>query len=360
MKRIICFHLLNDYSGSPIVLKNIVEQLASTGYSFKIITSKGGVLDSIQNKNVSFLHYNYSFSRHKGLTFLKYLGVQLFSFLYALRYAFQKNTIFYINTLLPVGPALSGWLTGKKVLYHYHENARNKGRAYIILSWFMQRFASAIICVSSQQAQTLKRNQGKHIVPNAISHQMACRLIPHAKQAFLNKTILMAASLKKYKGVEEYATLSSMLPDYHFVLVLSNSQEEIDNFIHVNRTAIPSNLTIYPCQKDIVPFYNEASLVVNLSNKLLVKETFGMTVLEAMTCSLPTIVPTEGGIAELVKEGITGYKIDVQDLNKMADTIHNIFSDEKLYLNLAQNAYNYSKNFSMECAIRKIKDVIEQ
>ena len=45
MKSIACFHLFNDYSGSPKVLKTILEGLLEKGYSIYLITSRGGVLD---------------------------------------------------------------------------------------------------------------------------------------------------------------------------------------------------------------------------------------------------------------------------------------------------------------------------
>lgn len=57
------------------------------------------------------------------MTMLRYCAVQLYTFLLAFRWLFQKDVVFYINTLLPVGPALAGRLMGKRVVYHYHENA---------------------------------------------------------------------------------------------------------------------------------------------------------------------------------------------------------------------------------------------
>jgi len=75
-------------------------------------------------------------------------------------------------------------------------------------------------------------------------------------------------------------------------------------------------------------------------------ETFGLTALEAMSAGLPVIVPTEGGIAEMVVDGENGYKIDVQHLNQIAECIKTILSDETLYIKLAQNALAYSKRFS--------------
>jgi glycosyltransferase involved in cell wall biosynthesis len=42
---------------------------------------------------------------------------------------------------------------------------------------------------------------------------------------------------------------------------------------------------------------------VNLSDKTQFIETFGMTALETMAAGLPVIVPTEGGIAEMLRDG---------------------------------------------------------
>jgi len=53
------------------------------------------------------------------------------------------------------------------------------------------------------------------------------------------------------------------------------------------------NLQIISRQNDVTPFYNEASIVLNLSDKQRFVETFGLTALEAMSAGLPVIVPTE-------------------------------------------------------------------
>lgn len=59
-------------------------------------------------------------------------------------------------------------------------------------------------------------------------------------------------------------------------------------------------MLIYNRQRDVIKFYNKATVVLNLTDKTQAIETFGMTPLEAMSCGLPVIVPTIGGIAELV------------------------------------------------------------
>lgn len=44
---------------------------------------------------------------------LRYYMVQLYTFILTFRWLFYKDVTFYINTLLPVGPALAGRIMGK-------------------------------------------------------------------------------------------------------------------------------------------------------------------------------------------------------------------------------------------------------
>ena len=48
----------------------------------------------------------------------------------------EKDIVFYLNTIMPVGAAVAAKLSGKKIVYHYHENASAKSRFYVFLAWF--------------------------------------------------------------------------------------------------------------------------------------------------------------------------------------------------------------------------------
>ena len=43
MKTIVCFHRCNDYSGSPKVLRMVLEGLLNKGYNVDVASSCGGV-----------------------------------------------------------------------------------------------------------------------------------------------------------------------------------------------------------------------------------------------------------------------------------------------------------------------------
>ena len=120
------------------------------------MSSCGGVLDELEDmKNFRKHSYFYRFSNNPAVTMARYAVVQIYTFFLALKWMFRHDVVFYINTLLPVGPALAGRLMDKRVVYHYHENAFIKSAFYNPLAWMMQRLAPEIICVSGYQASFL-------------------------------------------------------------------------------------------------------------------------------------------------------------------------------------------------------------
>lgn len=120
------------------------------------------------------------------------------------------------------------------------------------------------------------------------------------------------------------------------------------------------NLQIISRQNDVTPFYNEASIVLNLSDRQRFVETFGLTALEAMSAGLPVIVPTEGGIAEMVKDGVNGYKIDVQDLDRIDCMIEEIFQNKDHYIRMANGANQVSLGFKESVMIEKILTILNR
>jgi len=179
------------------------------------------------------------------------------------------------------------------------------------------------------------------------------------EKSFGQKTVLMLSSLKRYKGTLEFIELAKRLPQYKFEMVINDTLENIKEFLTVYQIEKTNNLIIHGQQNDVIPFYQRATIVLNLSNKEKFLETFGLTVLEAMTAGLPVIVPTKGGVAEMVEDNVNGYKIDVQELNKIETHINLMLSDFGLYQTLSENALRMAKNYESKNMIDRILQVIE-
>jgi len=358
--KIVAFHIYNDYSGSPKVLSMVVKGLLNKGCQVDLLTScRGGILDELENlNNFKIFRHFYKFYRNPVITLLLYLYTQLYEFFFAFKYVSQKNTVFYLNTLMPIGAAIAGKIIRKKVVYHYHENANVKGVFYKSLAFMMQKLADEIICVSEYQRSFLERNHNISVIPNALplSFENACKPISVKKRN--RDSILMLSSLKVYKGVLEFVKLARCLPQYHFELVINDTNDNINLFISKHGLEISSNLKIWDRQTNVLPFYERNSLVVNLSKKELFIETFGLTALEAMASGLPVIVPTVGGISEMIINGYNGYKVDAEDFDKLQKTILLILNDEDSYGKMKENAINYAMNYSNSKMIDSIETIL--
>ncbi|HGY12209.1 MAG TPA: glycosyl transferase family 1, partial [Desulfobacterales bacterium] len=65
----------------------------------------------------------------------------------------NKDVIFYINTMLPFGATLAGWLMGKPVIYHIHEISLKPAIFKRFLRFFIQKSATQLIFVSEAVEQ---------------------------------------------------------------------------------------------------------------------------------------------------------------------------------------------------------------
>ena len=85
-RRIVCFHLLNDFSGSPKVLHDVLEGLLEDGHEVDLVTSRGGVLDTLKNGRLRRRSHSYAFSSNPLVTIY---GCPISYFLYGIPLLFQ-------------------------------------------------------------------------------------------------------------------------------------------------------------------------------------------------------------------------------------------------------------------------------
>ena len=359
-KKMIVFHQLNDYSGSPKVLSMTINALLEHGYEIDLVTTKGGCLDLIKSPGLKTHTFPYRFTSNKMATLLRSAFSQVCMFYYGVKYGRGKK--FLINTILPVGGAIAGKAFGKSVVYHYHENAIFKGLYYRIKAKIMLMLADKIICVSDYQKSFLPDWPNISMIPNALLKRQKDRLRLHTDDGFESREILMVSSLRVYKGVNLFARLADEMTDYKFTLVANATESEISDYFKSEKIDIPKNLKVFPKQSDVSPFYNKAGVLVNLSDKRYFVETFGLTVIEAMAAGVPTIVPDEGGVVELVDDGKNGFIIDVRDIKVLKDTILKVFSDKSTYESLSKNAFltaaKYSEDIYRDSIIKVINNSI--
>ncbi|MGD1845810.1 MAG: glycosyltransferase family 4 protein [Salibacteraceae bacterium] len=307
---IVFFHLLNDFSGSPRVLSQIIQNLNRSEKDVAVYTSAGnGFLSQLTDVEMHQVPYRHS--GQKLLTLLLFLWAQVWMFSHVMWHYRHREATFYVNTLLPFGAALAGKLLGLRVVYHLHVTSIRP----LALKWLLKKVAEwcadEAIYVSEYLHQTEPlQDVRSQVIYNAFSPEMAdkAKLFHYRDTRKDQFEVLMLCSLKDYKGIPEYLQLARSLPEVRFTLVLNAS--EADASTYFSDKAMPENLHWLPGQKDVVPFYKQADLVLNLSHTDAWVETFGLTLLEAMLFGVPVIGPPVGGPAEFIEDGYNGRSID--------------------------------------------------
>lgn len=358
--KVVCVHLLNDYSGSPLVFSEAIKGLAKSGHQIDLYTSgqSQGFLTGLPVQDNTFW---YRFYKNKYLRLTAFMISQMVLFLKLLKYWRQPIDI-YINTILPFGAALAGKVMNKKVIYHLHETSINPPRFKKMLQLIAESTANTAIYVSHY---LMKKEPLRGVTSSVVHNALPDEFVNKASSYRLHKIpghgpfcVLMLCSLKTYKGVNDFVELAERMPHIQFELVLNSSQIYIDRFFASKK--LPDNLQTYAATDNVHPFYERANLVLNLSHPDQWIETFGMTILEAMCYGIPVIAPPVGGVTELVMPNINGFLKDVRSKHDLRNTIHQIYADPILCKRLSEQALITSEKFKSDIMQQKVCEIIEK
>lgn len=80
-------------------------------------------------------------------------------------------------------------------------------------------------------------------------------------------------------------------------------------------------------------------------------ESFGLSALEAMSCSVPVVSSNIGGLPEVNIHNYTGYTCDVGDIEALADASLKILQDEQLLSAFRKNARDKALEFAKDTII---------
>ena len=348
--KVLFFHLYNDFSGSPKVLKQVLDVLQAKGKDMCVYVGKDGtgILDTSPTEKRK---YFYKRSNSKIITLFNYFVSQCHLFLLLLfSNTTRKTTTIYVNTLLPFGAAIYGKLTGKRVIYHLHEVSVHPRIFLNFLIFVAKHTADKLIYVSKYHFKELPINlQKSEVLYNTLSEQFEKKAKKHNYLGFYEGVfnVVMLASLRDYKGIPEYISLAELhiqKANIHFHLVPNAEEHEIKSYFKDLQT--PTNLTVHPMTKNPSNYYKMASVVLNLSNPDQWIETFGLTILEAMAFGIPVIAPPVGGPTELIEDGVEGFLVDGRETDKISECILRLYTNKTICKSMSNAAKEKSQQFS--------------
>ena len=79
------------------------------------------------------------------------------------------------------------------------------------------------------------------------------------------------------------------------------------------------------------------------------KECFPIVLLEAMAHGLPCVSTNEGGIPDIIDEGVTGMMVERKDAKQLADKLEILLKDPALRERMGRSGYEkFKENFTMD------------
>ena len=104
----------------------------------------------------------------------------------------------------------------------------------------------------------------------------------------------------------------------------------------------------------ILPNYYAASEIVVMPSHY---ESFGLVALEAMAMGTPVIASEVGGLAHLVKDGVTGYHIPSRDAQALAQRIFDLLEDHEGRDAMGDCARAYARLYAWSRVVKKMLSI---
>ena len=111
-------------------------------------------------------------------------------------------------------------------------------------------------------------------------------------------------------------------------------------------------------RKDIGDVIRSIDLLVFPS---VAPESFGLSILEAMTLGKPVIASNVGGVSEIIEDGITGMLVEPNQPNQIADRIIHLLSHREIYETIGKRAKEVvTERFSLQKYVAAMEEAFRE
>jgi glycosyltransferase involved in cell wall biosynthesis len=209
--------------------------------------------------------------------------------------------------------------------------------------------ADLVLSTSSMMAiETSKyTNKQIHVTPFGVDTS----LFTPTEDSRKNHNQLVIGTIKKLDYIygidlliKAFAILVNNNKNNELRLVVAGTGNEIDNLKKLAEQEGISDLVDFPgriSQKKVVEYLHLFDVFVALSRS----ESFGVAVIEAMSCGTPVVVSDAGGLPEVVEDNVSGIVVPKEDVEKAVAAIQQLITDKALRDKLSINGRNRVKEF---------------
>lgn len=262
---------------------------------------------------------------------------------------FKPDILFFANhhELILLLPVLL--ITKTKVVCHMHDPAPSISFQKITF-WFYNKVVNKFIAISDsvrQRTIALGCNPDKvTTVHNGIKIVDDC--FETRGRFFLDKAnwesdcfiLGLTGQMSEHKGHEDLLTALSIVIKSNNKVRLVIGGKVIEPFYSklcsmLRSLAISEYVFFSGWMEDVNDFFKNIDVFLLASRH---DEGYGLVVAQAMVNGLPVIITNSGGAVEIVEDGVSGFIVPKKDVNKLADAILLLSSDELRCKNIGANA----------------------
>ena len=179
------------------------------------------------------------------------------------------------------------------------------------------------------------------------------------KQKLIHPCVGLVQGFNIWGKTRELNTLQSVmrkLPNVTFYLIgdgvyrdeIIPKLKKFENFVWMGNLEYPN---------EVKKFFSSIDVYLLLSGL----EGLGQSIIEAMLMKKPVIASNIGGIPEIVKDGETGFLVNLGDSEQIVHLINDLFSKPDLVKKITTKAEeNVKMNYSWEFLAKKFLDILEK
>jgi glycosyltransferase involved in cell wall biosynthesis len=173
-----------------------------------------------------------------------------------------------------------------------------------------------------------------------------------------NDLIAYVGRVKSYKSIDHFIRAVAMVKKKRKVRakIVGDGDALGDLKSLAEELRVDIEFTGFVSEDEKYRIYHAARVIVQPS----IKEGWGLTAIEAQSCSTPVVSANSPGLREVVLHDQTGFLYDYGDIPEMADRIVELLDDRKKWQRFSLAARKWARQFSWERSAKLFEQVLKQ
>lgn len=208
--------------------------------------------------------------------------------------------------------------------------------------WAIKKYDKIVVLTEAEKAGAWEQWDKVTIMPNPITKEVKLQSTCNSKVA------ITAGRLMQVKNQEALVNIWAKVVQRHSdwsLLIFGEGPQREYLTKKIEKQGLSNHVFLMGYTSGVQEQMAKASLFVLTSQT----EGFSLVTLEAMSVGVPTVVYNcPGGIRYLVKDGVTGYLIPLNDEDTFAEKVCSLIENEELRKTMGQAALRESEQYKIE------------